>query len=96
MFSRIVVVAALAVGTLAVAAPGYAQTGVSGSDAVNGGAASPNGSVGTPSNTPRSGSMNAPRGMGRQAMRGDAGERRMTECLNNAASQHQPMDSCRR
>jgi hypothetical protein len=35
-------------------------------------------------------------GGGRRGMRGDAGERRMTDCLNNAAAQHQSMDGCRR
>jgi hypothetical protein len=29
-------------------------------------------------------------------MRGAAGERQMTECLNNAASQNQPLSSCNR
>jgi hypothetical protein len=29
-------------------------------------------------------------------MRGDAGERQMTECLNSAAAQHQPLSSCQR
>jgi hypothetical protein len=28
--------------------------------------------------------------------RGDAAERQITECLNNAAAQHQSLDSCRR
>jgi hypothetical protein len=103
--------AALAVGTLALAAPTYAQTGVSGHGAINGGAANPNGSVGTTSNTPRN-AMSAQAGpdrqatmgmqgnmqssMVRQGRRGDAGERQMTECLNTAAAQHQSMDGCRR
>jgi hypothetical protein len=29
-------------------------------------------------------------------MRGNAGERQITECLNNAASQHQPLSTCQR
>jgi hypothetical protein len=44
-------------------------------------------------------------GMGYQAQatggshrmhRGDAAERQMTQCLNNAAAQHQPLSSCQR
>ena len=135
MISRIVVAAVLAAGTLALTGPTYAQTGVSGQAAVNSGAGSQNGSVGTTSNTPRNnssststtmgpmggGSTNSPGmggngamsaqasmngqgatgmhmqgGMDRQGMRGDAAERRMTECLNGAAAQHRPLDGCRR
>jgi hypothetical protein len=44
-------------------------------------------------------------GMGYQAQatagsgrmhRGDAAERQVTQCLNNAAAQHQPLTSCQR
>ena len=99
MISRIVLVAALAVGTFGLMAPADAQTGVSNSPdmgnsramnaqaALNGEGTMGQGSMGQ-------GSMG--QGSGRQGMRGDAGERRMTECLNNAAAQHQSMDGCRR
>jgi hypothetical protein len=59
------------------------------------------GSMGAQGNTYGS----AGSGMGYQAQatpgpgrmrRGNAAERQMTECLNNAAAQHQPLDSCRR
>src|SRR5262245_5337902 len=33
--------------------------------------------------------------MGGRMMRGEAGERQMTECLNMAAAQQQPLTSCR-
>ena len=32
----------------------------------------------------------------RSGVRGDAAERQITECLNNAAAQQQPLNSCRR
>jgi hypothetical protein len=93
MISRIVLVAALAVGTFGLMAPADAQTGVSNSPDMGNSRAMNAQAALNGEGTMGQGSMG--QGSGRQGMRGDAGERRMTECLNNAAAQHQSMDSCR-
>lgn len=174
MISRLVTTAALLAGTALFCLPAQAQTGTSAQSTVDSGGASPTGSIGTTSNTPRDnssststtmgptggGTTNSPgmssqstlgtdstgsgtmsgttgtgttgtmsstsgadsmgtgnMGMGTQAdgtmhhrrhdqaqaqsrshrMRsGNMAERQMTDCLNNAAAQHQPLDSCQR
>lgn len=141
MITRILTTAALVVGAALLCLPVQAQTGTSAQSTINSGGASPTGSVGTTSNTPRNNgsststtirpmggastnspstssqneamgahgamqggnaTMNHSGGMNYQAQapsgrkRGDAAERQMTECLNNAASQHQALTSCRR
>jgi len=64
MISRIVMAMALVAGTVAIHATAQAQTGVTAQSAVNSGAASPNGSVGTTSNTPRNNSSSSSTTMG--------------------------------
>jgi hypothetical protein len=177
MISRLVTTAALLAGTALFCLPAQAQTGTSAQSTVDSGGASPTGSVGTTSNTPRDnssptsttmgptggGTTNSPGmssqntmgtgatgtgttsstggsdsmgttgtmsgtsdmgtgsmgtgSMGTQAdgtmhhrrhdqaqaqprshrMRsGNMAERQMTDCLNNAAAQQQPLDSCQR
>jgi len=135
---RAVTTVTLLAGAALLCLPAQAQTGTSATTTINSGGASPTGSVGTTSNTPRNnssststtmgpmggGTTNSP-GMSSQSgsmgaqgymqdshmnsgrmnyqaqagsghMRGDAGERQMTECLNSAASQHQPLSTCHR
>jgi hypothetical protein len=129
MISRLVTMTALAAGTLLLCLPAGAQTGTTAQGTVGAGGASPSGSVGTTSRTPRDnaspisttmgpmggGTTNSPTmgtspTMGQQPapapgpaqaqaprrLRGEAGERQMTECLNNAAAQRQSFDVCRR
>lgn len=64
MISRIVMAVALVAGTVAIHATAQAQTGVTAQDAVNSGAASPTGSVGTTSNTSRDNSSSTSTTMG--------------------------------
>jgi len=141
MIAHILTTATLLAGAALLCLPAHAQTGTSATTTINSGGASPTGSVGTTSRTPRnnssatgttmgpmgggttnspgmssqsgpmgaqgnmesgSGSMNQAGGMNYQAqagsshMRGDADERQMTECLNRAASQQQPLSACHR
>jgi hypothetical protein len=64
MISRIATMAALMACAAAWALPTQAQTGVTAQGAVNSGAASPTGSVGTTSNTPRNNSSSTSTTMG--------------------------------
>jgi hypothetical protein len=152
MISRIVTMATLMAGTALLCLPVQAQTGTSAQSTINSGGASPTGSVGTTSNTPRDNSSSSSTTMGQMgggttnspgpgsqstmgagtAGRADApvspvrpdpgmhtapkyqaqaharahqsprmrggnmAERQVTDCLNTAAAQNQPLDSCKR
>lgn len=131
MILRIVTSMALLAGTALVCLPAQAQTGTTAQSTVNSGGASPTGSVGTTSNTPRDNSSSSSTTMGQSGggttnspgmsghttttgktahgsryqaqarstagMRGgNTAERQITDCLNNAAAQNQPLDSCKR
>jgi len=64
MISRIVSMTALMAGTALLCLPVQAQTGTSAQSTVNSGGASPTGSVGTTSNTPRDNSSSSSTTMG--------------------------------
>ena len=111
MFSRLIATAALVVGTTLFCLPVHAQMGATGGGMTSsGGMSAPRtmnpqgGSMGTQGNMQGNmgsqGNMQGNTGMqgnmsGRM-MRGEAGERQITECLNMAASQGQNYGACRR
>jgi hypothetical protein len=92
MISRLVTAAALVAGAALFWLPAQAQTGTTSQDTIKQGGASPSGSPGTTMGTTGA----TPQQTAGRMRGGAAAERQMTECLNNAASQQRPLDSCRR
>jgi hypothetical protein len=110
MFSRLIATAAVVVGTALFCLPVHAQMGATGGGTGSGGMGPSGtmnpqgGAMGTQGNMKGNmGSQGNVQGntgmqgnMGGRRMRGEAGERQMTECLNMAASQGQNYGACRR
>ena len=101
MFSRLIATAAMVVGTTLFCLPVHAQMGATGGGMTSSGSGTMNpqgGPMGTQGNM--QGNMGSQGNMqgnkGGRMMRGEAGERQMTECLNMAASQGQNYGACLR